>query len=241
VVRLERVNSHVEIIVSDTGQGIHPELLPFIFDRFRQGDSTTTRQHGGLGLGLAIVRHLVELHGGSVQADSPGHGSGANFTVNLPLMSLYSEHRWPQADSNATPVQAATQLSGIKVMIVDDEPDTCEVLKIMLEQYGGEVKTCASSAEALEMLKHWMPDVLVSDIEMPGEDGYHLIEKIRSLAPEQGGNVPALALTAYARFDDHMRALSAGYQMHLAKPAEPLELTTVITTLATRNSKGFGS
>ncbi|HST22527.1 MAG TPA: PAS domain S-box protein [Blastocatellia bacterium] len=245
VVRLERVNSQVEIIVSDTGQGIHPELLPFIFDRFRQGDSTTTRQHGGLGLGLAIVRHLVELHGGSVQADSPGHGSGANFTVNLPLMAIYSEHRnadrAPHADSNLPPPQEAPQLSGIKVMVVDDEPDTCEVLKIMIEQYGGEVKTCASSAEAIETLKHWKPDVLVSDIEMPGEDGYHLIEKIRSLAPEQGGNVPALALTAYARVDDRMRALSAGYQMHLAKPAEPMELTTVITSLAARNSKRLGS
>ena len=245
VVRLERVNSHVEIVVSDTGQGIHPDLLPFIFDRFRQGDSTTTRQHGGLGLGLAIVRHLVELHGGSVRADSPGPESGANFTVNLPLMAVYSEHRSADrahnSDSNATAAQVAPRLSGIKVMVVDDEPDTCEVLRIIIEQYGGEVKTCASSAEALETLKHWKPDVLVSDIEMPGEDGYRLIEKIRSLAPEQGGNVPALALTAYARIDDRMRALSAGYQMHLAKPAEPLEFTAVITSLAARNSKGFGS
>jgi len=245
VVRLERVNSHVEIVVSDTGQGIHPDLLPFIFDRFRQGDSTTTRQHGGLGLGLAIVRHLVELHGGSVHADSPGHGSGANFTVNLPLMGIFSEHRSADrshySDLNATAAQEAPQLSGIKVMVVDDEPDTCDVLKIMIEQYGGEVKTCASCAEALETLKHWKPDVLVSDIEMPGEDGYRLIEKIRLLAPEQGGNVPALALTAYARMDDRMRALSAGYQMHLAKPAEPVELTTVITSLAARNSKRLGS
>src|SRR6185295_11793330 len=161
---------------------------------------------------------------------SPGHGGGANFMVNLPLMAIYSEHgSADRADSNAPPAQEAPQLSGIRVLVVDDEPDTCEVLKIMIEQYGGEVKTCASSAEALETLTHWKPDVLISDIEMPGEDGYHLIEKIRSLAPEQGGNVPALALTAYARVDDRMRALSAGYQMHLAKPAEPLELTTVIT------------
>ncbi len=242
-VRLERVNSHVEIIVSDTGQGIHSDLLPFIFDRFRQGDSTTTRQHGGLGLGLAIVRHLVELHGGSVHADSPGHGGGANFTVTLPLMAIYSEPRSaarPQlSDLNAPAALEATRLSGIKVLVVDDEPDTCEVLKVMIEQYGGEVKTCASCREALETLKRWKPDVLVSDIEMPGEDGYQLIEKIRLLAPEQGGTIPALALTAYARVDDRIRALSAGYQMHLAKPAEPVELTVVITRLAGRNSKEF--
>lgn len=243
MVRLERVNSHVEIVVSDTGQGIHADLLPFIFDRFRQGDSTTTRQHGGLGLGLAIVRHLVELHGGTVHADSPGYGGGASFTVNLPLIAIFSEHRSPGLAYNAgpilPPIQDMPQLFGIKVMVVDDEPDTCEVLKVMIEQYGGNVRTCASSAEALETLKSWKPDVLVSDIEMPGEDGYRLIEKIRSLAPEQGGTIPALALTAYARVADRMRALSAGYQMHLAKPAEPVELTVVIASLAIRDGKGF--
>jgi PAS domain S-box-containing protein len=241
VVRLERVNSHVEIVVSDTGQGIHADLLPFIFDRFRQGDSTTTRQHGGLGLGLAIVRHLVELHGGTVHADSPGYGGGASFTVSLPLIAIFSEHRIAdrayQEASITPPLEKASQLSGIKVMVVDDEPDTCEVLKVMLEQYGGHVRTCASSAEALETLKHWKPDVLVSDIEMPGEDGYRLIEKIRLLAPEQGGNIPALALTAYARVDDRIRALSAGYQMHLAKPAGPVELTVVIVSLAAGDVK----
>jgi CheY-like chemotaxis protein len=154
-------------------------------------------------------------------------------------MAIYSEHRRPQADPPQPLPQEEPQLSGIRVLVVDDEPDTCEVLKIMIEQYGGEVKTCASSAEALETLTHWQPDVLISDIEMPGEDGYNLIEKVRSLEPEQGGNVPALALTAYARVDDRLRALSAGYQMHLAKPAEPVELTTVITSLAARNSKGL--
>jgi len=234
-VRLERVNSRVEIIVADTGQGIRADLLPFVFDRFRQGDSTSTRLHGGLGLGLAIVRHLVELHGGTVMAESGGEDRGATFTVKLPLMALQAERYESgraQASTPTAPLQEAPDLAGIKVLVVDDEPDTRDMLRTMIEQLGAQVKVCASSGEALQIFHEWLPDVIVSDIEMPGEDGYQLMRRIRELAPEHGGKTPAVALTAYARTDDRMRALSAGYQMHVAKPADPIELAAVIASLA---------
>ncbi|HVG21246.1 MAG TPA: PAS domain S-box protein, partial [Blastocatellia bacterium] len=240
-VRLERVNSHVEIIVSDTGQGIAADLLPHIFDRFRQGDSSSTRVHGGLGLGLAIVRHLVELHGGTVQAWSPGDGRGATFAVKLPLLVL---HRGVEDGGRIHPTAGgpasadAPSLDGLRVLVVDDEPDTRDMLKLMIEQFGAEVKVTASSAEALDELERWKPNILVSDIEMPGEDGYSLIRKIRSLGPERGGAIAAVALTAYARAEDRMRSLAAGYQMHLAKPAEPVELAIVIGSLAGPGGKG---
>jgi len=234
-VRLERADSQVEIIVADTGQGITPGLLPYVFDRFRQGDSTSTRLHGGLGLGLAIVRHLVELHGGTVTAESGGEGQGATFRVRLPLLPLHagrydSELVTPGAHA-ASPLQKAPELTGLKVLVVEDEFDSRTLLQTMIEQFGAEVKVCASSAEAFDAFHEWLPDVLVSDIEMPGEDGYQLIRRIRELAPERGGKTPAVALTAYARADDRMRALAAGYQIHVAKPADPIELAVVIASL----------
>jgi PAS domain S-box-containing protein len=241
-VRLERVNSHVEIIVSDTGQGINADLLPYIFDRFQQGDSSSTRMHGGLGLGLAIVRHLVELHGGTVHASSPGVGHGTTFTIKLPMLIWHSNVKedgrvHPTASSGSAPLEPAPLLDGLRVLIVDDEPDTREMLKIMIERFGAQVKVEASSASALEALEQWKPDVIVSDIEMPGEDGYSLIKKIRALDPVRGGTIPAVALTAYARPEDRVRSLSAGYQMHVAKPAEPVELAIVIASLAGRGGK----
>jgi PAS domain S-box-containing protein len=240
-VRLERLNSHVEIIVSDTGQGIKADLLPHIFERFRQGDSSTTRLHGGLGLGLAIVRHLVELHGGTVQAWSPGEGHGATFTVKLPLLIWHGglkhvEGAHPTADGGNA-LENAPSLNGVRVLVVDDDPDTRAMLKVMLEQFGAEVEVSASSTEALDRLGPWQPNVLVSDIEMPGENGYEMIRKIRALEPERGGAIAAVALTAYARAEDRMRSLAAGYQMHLAKPVEPVELAIVIGNLAGRGGK----
>src|SRR5205085_1355674 len=219
-----------------SGEGISADLLPFIFDRFRQGDSTSTRLHGGLGLGLAIVRHLVELHGGTVTAESAGAGQGATFRVRMPLLALRAGRYesgpiTPDAPA-ALPPPEAPDLAGLKVLVVDDEPDSRALLQTMIEAFGAEVKTCASSAEAFTTFSQWLPDVLVSDIEMPGEDGYQLMRHIRELAPERGGSTPAVALTAYARTDDRMRALSAGYQMHVAKPADPIELAAVIASLA---------
>ncbi|HKQ05528.1 MAG TPA: PAS domain S-box protein [Blastocatellia bacterium] len=235
-VRLERADSQVEIVVADTGQGITPALLPYVFDRFRQGDSTSTRLHGGLGLGLAIVRHLVELHGGTVTAESSGEGQGSTFRVRMPLLPLHagrddSESVTPGAHA-ASPLQKAPELTGLKVLVVEDESDSRTLLQTMIEQFGAEVKVCASSAEAFAAFHEWLPDVLVSDIEMPGEDGYQMIRRIRELAPERGGKTPAVALTAYARADDRMRALAAGYQIHVAKPADPIELAVVIASLA---------
>jgi CheY-like chemotaxis protein/anti-sigma regulatory factor (Ser/Thr protein kinase) len=245
--RLELVSepegAHVEIIVSDSGQGIRAELLPFVFDRFRQGDSLSARTQGGLGLGLAIVRHLVELHGGSVKAESSGEGNGATFKVKLPLAVVRSELR-DASRANAIALgemaeRALPQLGGMKVMVIDDDRDSREVLKIMIEQFGAEVKTCVSSAEAFDALLNWNPDILISDIEMPGENGLQLLEKIRSLNRENGGRVPAIALTVYASAEDRRRALSAGYQMHIAKPAEPVELARIIAELVAREGKGF--
>ncbi|HJQ23020.1 MAG TPA: PAS domain S-box protein [Blastocatellia bacterium] len=235
-VRLERVDSHVEIIVTDSGEGISPDLLPFIFDRFRQGDSTSTRLHGGLGLGLAIVRHLVELHGGTVTAESGGTGQGATFRVKMPLLALragrYEREPVTPDTPAALPTPEAPDLTGLKVLVVDDEADSRTLLQTMIAAYGAEVKSCASSAEAFAALSEWLPDVLVSDIEMPGEDGYQLIERVRALAPERGGGTPAVALTAYARADDRLRAIAAGYQLHVAKPADPIELAVAIASLA---------
>jgi PAS domain S-box-containing protein len=242
-VQLTRVSSHVEIVVSDTGQGIDAEFMPYVFDRFRQADATSTRRHGGLGLGLAIVRHLVEMHGGSVNASSDGESKGATFTVKLPLIVARVEQRDLE---RAHPAPAGTisdgpsaRLDGVRVMVVDDEPDTREMLRIMIGDLGAVVKLCASSEEAMRILSEWRPDIIVSDIEMPDEDGYELIRKVRR-AEANGGRrrVPAIALTAYGRVEDRVRALSAGYQMHIAKPAEPTELAAVIASLAVRSASG---
>jgi signal transduction histidine kinase/CheY-like chemotaxis protein len=245
-VRLERVSSHVEIVIADTGQGISPEFLPFVFDRFRQADSTLTRAHGGLGLGLAIVWNLVEMHGGTVHADSPGEGLGATFTVKLPLR-VVRERISEKIDSMAEPPQdpqpairddnafdCPPELTGVRVLVVDDEPDTRGLLIAVLSQCDAEVRACASAEEALVEIEKWNPDILVSDIEMPGEDGYSLIRKVRALSAERGGRIPAVALTAHARTEDRMRALSNGFNMHVPKPVEPAELSLVIASFTGR-------
>lgn len=243
-VRLQRLNSHVEIIVSDTGQGIKPEFLPFVFDRFRQADSSFSRMHGGLGLGLAIVRNLVELHGGQVSAYSGGEGQGATFTVKFPLMIVHAPASYPtgprqgQGKSVAAgaPFECPQSLLGMKLLIVEDEPDARELLKLMLEQCGAKVKAAESAKEAFHGLGEWKPDLMISDIEMPGEDGYSLIQRVRS-AETRPGRLPAIALTAHARAEDRMRALRSGYDAHVAKPVEINELVTVIESLARTTGK----
>ncbi len=247
-VTLERMNSHhVEIRVSDTGQGISKEFLPYVFERFRQADSSTTRKYGGLGLGLAIVRHLVELHGGSVVADSPGEGLGATFTVKLPLAVLREEKggitnrlqkpRLTVKGEVGIPAEACWELAGVQVLIVDDDADARELLTAILLQYGAEVRGVGSTPEGIEALKEWQPDVLVSDIGMPGRDGYELIREVRALSSEHGGNIPAIALTGYARSEDRMKALTSGFQKHVTKPVEPENLAATIAGLIRLNAQ----
>jgi PAS domain S-box-containing protein len=245
-VRLDRADPHVRITVSDTGKGISPENLPFIFDRFRQADGSSTHRHTGLGLGLSLVRHLVELHGGTVYAESPGEGLGTTFTVNLPLRAVL-----PHAVEGESPmfggagVLGAPSLKGVWALVVDDEADARELLTTLLQQCGARVTPAASAHEALAVLitaeDGRRPDVVVSDISMPGVDGYELITRMRELAPELGGRIPAVALTAYGRAIDRIRALSAGFQMHLPKPVEPVELATVIASLTGRAGKRIGA
>jgi PAS domain S-box-containing protein len=235
-VELRRSNGHVEIAVTDTGMGIAADFLPHVFDRFRQADSSITRTQGGLGLGLAIVRHLVEVHGGTVRAESEGEGKGARFTVRLPVREVQ-----PQAEedvggsaSGADPERAApvgpTCLSGVRVLVVDDDPDARELLRVMLGNYGAQVLAASSVDEALESISRQAPDVLVSDIGLPSEDGYALIRRIRG--SPQTARLPALALTAYATPADHQRALEAGFQKHVSKPVEPAELAAVLVSMA---------
>lgn len=239
-VRLERVNSHVEIAVSDTGPGIAPDFLPYVFDRFRQADGRTTRQHGGLGLGLSIVRHLVELHGGTVRAESGGEGQGATFTVLLPVAPVYQsvavgERVHPAARDTLPLYECPDRLDGLRILAVDDEPDTRELLKAGLGQCGADVSVVGSASEALEALAVEVPDLLISDIGMPDEDGYELIRRVRALPAESGGKMPAIALTAYARAEDRMQSLRAGYQMHVPKPVELAELVAVAASLVQRD------
>ncbi len=237
-VRVERVNSHVEIVVSDNGPGIQADALPHLFERFWQADQSRTREHGGMGLGLAIVRHLVELHGGTVSAENVQEGHGGVFIVRLPLMPVTSDltaadRRHPVADDGAvTPV--SDRLDGRHILVVDDERDTCDVVAVILGSAGAEVRTVVSAAEALEMLDQWPPDVLVADVGMPDMDGYQLVRKVRARGAERGGRVLAVALTAYARVEDRRRALSAGFHTHLAKPIDPGELVAVIASLTRR-------
>jgi PAS domain S-box-containing protein len=244
-VRLERVNSQVEINVTDDGQGISPDILPYIFERFRQADSSTTRAHGGLGLGLAIVRHLVEMHGGTVRAESRGEGQGATFTIKLPLVVMRSfdmrrasdaERVHPTASADV-PFDCPSELEGLRLLVVDDEADTRTLLKAVLERCGASVVAVASAGEALAALKETRPDVLISDLGMPEEDGYTLIKKVRALSPEDGGQTPSAALTAYARVEDRMKVLRAGFQIHIPKPVEPAELITVVANLAGRAAR----
>ncbi|MBD2078678.1 hybrid sensor histidine kinase/response regulator [Leptolyngbya sp. FACHB-17] len=239
---LQRINSHIEIIVSDTGQGISPDFLPYVFDRFRQADGSITRSFGGLGLGLAIVRQLVELHGGTVHAESPGEGQGATFTVKLPVMavgatSIGSEsERVHPAVSGTVEFDSSPRLDGLRLLIVDDDADMRELLAYTLEACGAEVIAAASAAEAIAILTASAASLhlLISDIGMPDEDGYRLLHRIRALPTEQGGRIPAVALTAYARTQDRTAALLAGFQSHLAKPVEPAELVAVVANLAGR-------
>lgn len=243
-VRLQRINSHVEIVVSDSGVGINKEFLPHVFDRFRQADASTTRIHGGLGLGLSIVHQLVDLHGGSVNVHSEGEGKGATFTITLPFVSVVSDQNEAEPAPPANPEKITTfdglpSLQGLKVLVVDDEADTRELIREVLKEVGSEVITCRSVEEALVALEQHKPDILISDLGMPDEDGYSLISKIRALPSEQGGHIPAAALTAYARAEDRMRVLRSGFQFHLPKPVDSAELVTVVASLAGRayNSK----
>ncbi len=215
-----------QITVSDTGKGIAPDFLPYVFDYFRQADSATTRKFGGLGLGLAIVRHLVELHGGMVQVDSPGEGLGATFTVRLPLMPIQ-----PTINQDAQLSESPLDLSGVKVLVVDDDTDSREFIAFLLKQAGAKVIATSCAHEAFTALTQSQPDVLVSDIGMPQMDGYMLMRQVRALSPEQGGEIPAIALTAYAGELDHQQALSVGFQKHIPKPVEPEELVRAIASL----------
>lgn len=237
-IALAQAGESARIIVSDNGCGISEEFLPYVFDRFSQAERHMTRKHGGLGLGLAIVRHLVEMHGGIIQVDSQGEGQGATFTVDLPLMMNHAEASRTAAlgdDGEPTDehlIEMPLTLRDLRIMLVDDDPDTLQMLTIALEEAGGEVKACSSASEALATLAGWKADLLVSDIGMPNEDGYSLIRKVRALKPELGGAIPAIALTAFAGVADRSRALSAGFQKHISKPIEPLDLVRIILRLA---------
>jgi CheY-like chemotaxis protein/nitrogen-specific signal transduction histidine kinase len=241
VVALRQGGSRVEVSVIDTGDGIAADFLPFVFDRFRQADGSGARKHGGLGLGLAIVRQLVELHGGAVAVTSPGAGRGSKFTVSLPLAEAGAG---PEPRGAATRVVAAgavapasdgrIDLAGVRVLAVDDEPYAREIIQRVLEACHATVTTAATAAEALRRLVAERPDLLISDISMPGGDGYALIKQVRALAPERGGNTPALALTAFARAEDRKKAALAGFHLHVAKPVRPAELITKVASLVGR-------
>lgn len=233
---LQRVNSHIEIAVADTGIGIKTEFLPHVFERFRQADASTSRKHGGLGLGLAIVRHLVELHGGTIVAASPGEGSGTTFTVNLPLSVVHREdpgapraHPRTQAEPGAF---RSLDLSKVKVLVVDDEPDARQLIRRILEECQANVITASNAAEAVASVESERPDVLVSDIGMPETDGYELLKRVRALGRTRGGKIPAIALTAFARSEDRTRALQAGFQVHVSKPVEPSELIATVASVS---------
>ncbi|MBI4696402.1 MAG: response regulator [Gammaproteobacteria bacterium] len=222
----------VELTVLDDGPGIAPEFLPYIFERFRQGDSSSTRPHQGLGLGLAIVRHLVEMHGGRVDAANRSDRPGARFVVRLPRAAV----EWPAALQPATTQDAREKpesaLSGVRVLVVDDEADGREAVAALLEKWGAAAHVASSASEAYALVPRALPHVLIADIEMPGEDGYTLVRRLRALPAAEGGALPAVALTAYAGPDDRARALAAGFQAHLAKPVEPLALLDAVRALA---------
>ena len=241
-VLLERVDSHVEVSIIDTGEGISPEFLPYVFDRFRQADASTTRRHGGLGLGLAIVKQLVELHGGSVRVKSSGTGKGASFIVSLPMTVLHPlqepwERGHPQSKPRDLPSVPAISLNNVSVLVIDDELDARNLLKLLLESAGAVVYLAPSAEQGMEHLLTKSVDVLICDIGMPDVDGYSLMRRIRALGDGQKSEVAAVALTAYARLEDRTEAMSAGFQNHLPKPVEPAELLAVVHSLANPRSK----
>jgi signal transduction histidine kinase/ActR/RegA family two-component response regulator len=236
--RLERGNAEARIVVSDTGKGITPDFLPYVFDPFRQADSSSARRQGGLGLGLALAKRLVEMHGGAIKAESAGEARGATFTVTLPTLSGSRAVSEMNAIEQCVSIEAGDQpkLSGLLILVVDDEADARDLLAIRLQQYGAEVITAASAEAAMEALSHQKPtpDLIVSDIAMPGEDGYSLIRRVRAMGPENGGRIPAIALTAYSRTKDRVQALAAGFQMHMPKPVNAAELAIAITSIIGR-------
>ena len=241
---LERVNSHLEISVIDTGEGIPADFLPFVFDRFRQADASTTRRHGGLGLGLSIVKQLVELHGGSIRVKSAGSGHGTTFIVSLPLTVVHPEsdpkpeRRHPTAVPNLKGMRdSCAEVSGVRVLVVDDEPDARALVKRLLEDCRAVVTTTDSTDEVVRLVATKQFDVLVSDIGMPIEDGYALIKRVRALGKDRGGDIPAIALTAYARAEDRVKAVTAGIIMHVAKPVEPVELVAMVAGAAGRTGR----
>jgi signal transduction histidine kinase/ActR/RegA family two-component response regulator len=235
-VGLARTASHVEIAVRDTGQGIPPALLPYVFDRFRQADGSSTRSQGGLGIGLALVRNLTELHGGVAVAESAGEGRGSTFRIRLPLLAR------PESEGTAARGMRAggplASLADVKVLVVEDDRDTLELFVGILTLGGAEVRTAQRAAEGLEILRGWRPDVIVSDIELPDLDGYAFIRRVRALAPAQGGAVPAVAITAHGSLQDRFSALTAGFQMHVPKPVEPAELVAVVAHVARPPQRG---
>jgi signal transduction histidine kinase/ActR/RegA family two-component response regulator len=237
-VEIGKADSRAFLKVSDTGRGIAPEFVPFVFDRFRQADSSTTRRHGGLGLGLSIVRHLAELHGGTVRAESAGIDQGAAFTVSFPGVDGPETDGEPEASADgqlAEPLAQVPSLDGVRVLVVDDSPDAIEMMRVLLGGYGADVRVASSAVEGLAQVIAWRPDVLVSDIAMPERDGFWLVEHVRMLAPEEGGDTPAVALTALADRDDRARALTAGFQRHLRKPVSLGEIGSAVAELAGRN------
>jgi len=238
-VHLQAVNSHVEIVVSDTGAGIAPDFLPFVFERFRQAEAVATRHHGGLGLGLAIVRHLVEMHGGTVEAASPGAGKGATFTVRLPVMIVHRKVRQDSTEhprsERIRPLKGLKGLEGVRVVAVDDEADALSLLRTVLESAGAQVTTFGSPSDALSELPALAPQALVVDIGMPTIDGYEFIRRVREGGDERIKDVPAAALTAFARTEDRTKALHAGFEIHMAKPVDPGELVASVVTLVRRS------
>ena len=246
-VKLECADPDVQITVTDTGAGIKPEFLPLVFDRFRQADGSSTRNQGGLGLGLAIVRHLVELHGGTVRVDSLGEAQGARFTVRLPLANQRTdtekEDQIDGTDGERSLFDSCPRLTGLRVLVVDDDADARDLVAAILNQSDAEIRTAGSTGEALAILSRfdeWQPEVLVSDVEMPGADGYALIRQVRAMDAERGSRLPAVALTAYTQVEDRMRALSAGFQTHMSKPVEPADLLTVLAGLTGRLGENKG-
>jgi CheY-like chemotaxis protein/anti-sigma regulatory factor (Ser/Thr protein kinase) len=231
--RLERVDPHIRITVSDTGKGIRPDFLPYVFNRFHQSDTSSVRRHGGLGLGLALAKYLVELHGGTIEAESAGEGLGSTFKVTLPVRAVAT----PIGEAEGAPaaVKRSRELAGVRALVVDDEDDARELLESALELYGAGVIAVSSAAEAYTLITETppqeRPDVMVTDIGMPDEDGYSLIRRLREWEEARGVHIPAVALTAYGRVEDRMRALKAGFQMHVAKPVDPDELAIVIMSV----------